>query len=249
MSLMSPPWSPAPATLDLPSAETHVFVFPLEAPGRRLAELERQLSADELARADRFRHARDRRRYVVGRAELRTILGRYLGRRASQLRFRHGPHGKPALQDGSDAERLRFSVSRSHELALVAVQADDDVGVDVAHVRPLPDALEITGRFFAPQEREVLRSLPAAERDAAFFSYWTRKEAVVKSTGLGVSQGLDAFVLARPSEDGERVVIAGRGEPLTRWVRALPPPAAGYVAAVATAGGPRPLRCWTWADQ
>jgi 4'-phosphopantetheinyl transferase len=240
-------WSVAPAALPVPSGETHLFAIPLEAPAPRLAELERRVSHDELARADRFRQARDRRRYLVARGELRTILSGYLGRNAADLQFRYGAHGKPALQGGRDTERVRFSLSRSHELGLVAVQLDDEVGVDVAHVRPMPDALEITGRFFAPPEHEVLRALPAAQRDAAFFGYWTRKEAVVKSTGLGVSQGLDTFALAGPSGDVECVTV-GRDDPLTRWVLAVPPPAAGYVAAVATAGRPRPLQCWSWSD-
>jgi 4'-phosphopantetheinyl transferase len=238
-------WNASPPAVALPRAEIHVFAFTLQVPPARLQALERLLSPDELDRADRFRQAPDRRRYVAGRAQLRVILGRCLRRAPQDLEFRYSSHGKPALRGDRDDERLRFNVSRSQELGLVAVQWDDDLGVDVEHLRPFPDALGIAQRFFAPQEFDLLRSVPAAELDTAFFSYWTRKEAIAKSIGLGLSHPLDALVLARPPGAAvEQVVVTGTDEPALRWIVLVSPPAERYVAAVATAGGPRPLRCW-----
>lgn len=239
------PWTAGPELLPPPVGEIHVFAFSLECPAPRLAERERLLASDELERANRFRAAQDRRRYVVARAWLREILGRYLGRDPRALEFRYGPHGKPALRGAPDHEQVRFNSSRSHELGMVAVQLDEDVGIDLERVRPFPDALDIAKRFFAPDEHAVLSSLSTSERDAAFFSYWTRKEAIVKSISLGLSHPMDSFVLTRPPDAAvEQVTVSGIDGPMVRWSLPVPPPSEGYLSAVATAGGARPLRCW-----
>jgi 4'-phosphopantetheinyl transferase len=186
----------------------------------------------------------------VGRAQLRTVLGRYLGRAASQLEFRYGAHGKPALHGGSHDARVRFNMSRAHELGILAIQLDDDLGIDIERIRPFPDALHIAERFFTPDEHHTLRALPATELDAAFFRYWTRKEAVVKSLGLGLSQPMDAFTLSRhPGAAAERVAVGGAGGDVCRWLVALRPSAEGYVGALATAGPPSLPQCWFWGDQ
>lgn len=201
-----------------------VFRFTLDVPS--LSDCETLLAPDEADRAARFRFERDRRRYVVGRAQMRAILGAYVGRDPRELRFCYGAHGKPALPVASAEPRLDFSMTRSHELGMLAIQLDADVGIDVELLRPFPEALDIAKRFFAPQEFTMLASLPAADVSAAFFSCWTRKEAMVKSMGLGLSQPIDG--------------------PVDRWVAPLPPPAAGYVAAVASTVRPDSIRPRSW---
>lgn len=242
-------WRAARSRPLVPPGETHLFAFTLDPAPAHVAVLERLLSSDERERAARFHQERDRRRYVVGRGQLRTILGRVLTEDAGELALRAGPHGKPALHGPEEHARLRFNLSRSHELGVLAIQWNEEVGVDVEHVRPFPDALDIAKRFFAPEEHEALRALPATQLDAGFVSYWTRKEAVVKSLGLGLAHPMSGFVLARSTlAAGERVAIPEAGETRTRWVVPLPAPAHDYVAAVATASPPGPLECWAWSD-
>jgi 4'-phosphopantetheinyl transferase len=231
----------------LPVEEVYVFAFALDPPVPRLGDFEELLSRDEAERADRFRQEHDRRRYVVGRAQLRTILACYLNREASELQFVYGSQGKPVLRDVGGHERVRFNLSRSNDLGVLAMQVDDDVGIDLECVRPFPDALDIAKRLFATEEYETLCALPPAERDAAFFSYWTRKEAVVKSIGLGLSHPVNTFVVRPlPGAAVERLVIGGPDGNAVRWLLTVPPPSEGYVAALATSGVPRPLRCWAW---
>jgi len=242
-------WAAAPPRATLVPGAIHAFAFALDRPAPRVAALGRLLARDEVERADRFRLPRDRRRYVVGRALLRTILGRSLDRDPRELEFRYGAHGKPALQEGHHHDRVRFNMSRSHDLGVLAIQLDADLGVDVERIRTFPEALPIAERFFAPEEHAALRSLPAAQRDVAFWSYWTRKEAVVKSIGLGLAHPMDAFTLAGPAgAAAERVVVAAAAIALTRWLLPVPPPSTGYVAALSTAGSPHPVRCWSWDD-
>jgi 4'-phosphopantetheinyl transferase len=230
----------------IPIGETDVVAFSLEAPERVLASCERSLSPDERARAERFRFARDRRRYVVAHTYLRVLLARFLDREPASVRFQRGTNGKPALADDGRAPRVRFNLSRSHELGLLAIQLDDEVGVDLERVRAFADALPVAERFFAAAEHQMLCALPERERDAAFFGFWTCKEAILKCIGLGLSHPMNTFTLSAPfapaGRSPERVtVITGEGTSAV-WSLSLPSPAPGYVASLATMGAPRTVR-------
>src|SRR4030095_2678320 len=151
--------------------EVHLWSIPLEQPDDLVARLIETLSPDKRARASRFVFSRDRRRFVVARGALRSILTGYLDLAPSALAFAYGPRGKPRL---ADAAALDFNLAHSHELALCAVTAGRPVGVDVGGPRPLPDLLSVAGTAFSPAEQAALLARPEAERLAAFFRCWTR---------------------------------------------------------------------------
>ncbi len=65
--------------------------------------------------------------------------------------------------------------------------------MDIERVRPLPDFETIARRMFSPHEQRVLGALPRAERPAAFFDCWTRKEAYIKVIGDGLAYPLERF--------------------------------------------------------
>ena len=240
-------WGAPPVHLALPAAGIHLFSFSLDLSASRVSRLERLLAADELARAGRFKFLRHRTRYLAGRGMLRTILGRYLDRDPAELQFRCGANGKPALQGSDDHERVRFNLSRSEGLGILAIQLNEDLGVDLECLRPFPDALQIAERLFAAEEAGVLRALPEPERSLAFFHYWTRKEAVIKSIGHGLSYPVHTFTLSPEAGTAEQLVLPDATGMVTRWLLPVPVPAGGYLAAVATAGpAPCSLTCWTW---
>ena len=139
---------------------------------------------DERQRAGRFHFEKDRGEFIVGRALLRTLLGRYGHREPSQLEFHYGASGKPRLA-GEDPS-LRFNLSHSHGLALYAFSRGRELGIDVEQIRSNADAKKIAERFFSSQEVATLRALPAHEREKAFFDCWTRKEM---TGGLDASNG------------------------------------------------------------
>nr|MCU0624624.1 hypothetical protein [Gemmatimonadaceae bacterium] len=100
------------------------------------APSEALLSPAERARADRFRFARDRHRYLVAHDAMRRILGAALGVAPGALVFDHGPQGKPAL---AGSPGVHFNLSHSEDLAVLAVTTRGPIGVDVEAVRPIPE--------------------------------------------------------------------------------------------------------------
>jgi len=159
--------------------EVHVWRASLEQPGAVIEQLHGVLAADEIARAARFRFDRDRNRYIVGRGLLRTLLGGYLRRPPSMLRFEYGVFEKPRLA----GEGPQFNLSHSGSLALLAFANDVEIGVDVEHSDVDFARERIAERFFSPAEVRVLRSLPEPLQPHAFLTCWTRKERSSRHAG------------------------------------------------------------------
>ena len=174
---------------DLPENAVHVWSAALDHSD---ADTARFLDADEIARAGRFHFERDRRHYAAARGWLRVLLSRYLDSQPAALRFDYGPRGKPFLAN-SEA-RLRFNVSHSHGRALLAFALDREVGIDLeAGARLGDDWPNLVRRVFSPREQAELAMIPPSRQREAFLNGWTRKEAYLKATGLGITEGLQSI--------------------------------------------------------
>jgi len=203
------------------------------------------LSANELECAERFRFERLRARYISRHAALRLLIARYLQASPASLLFVPETNGRPIL--ANPAGRLHFNLSHSGDVALVAVSCIAPVGVDVEEVRNITDFAEIARHHFALTEVEDIFRLAVEKRLFAFFVTWTRKEAVVKALGAGLSFPLDAFSTGRP--DGSPLLRLG-GTPCTDWTMADLVPSGGHTASVAISHPNVSVRCqraeWSW---
>jgi len=236
-----------PAAMALSPDVVHVWCVPLDLPEGTTEPLLVNLSEEEMQRAGRFHFPIDRSRFIVRRACLREILARYLGTGAGEIHFCYGEHGKPALALQDDAGTIGFNVSKSQGIALIAVGLDRDLGVDVEFVRPVEDAMGLASRFFTERENAELKRLPNREQLDAFFTCWTRKEAILKAVGTGLAAPLQRLdVSTRPDEPVRW--LPGQGGSLfnRRWALESYRPAEGYVATLASRE-PRPhLKQWQW---
>jgi 4'-phosphopantetheinyl transferase len=168
----------------------HVFHFPLTMPEPHYERLLTLLSPLEQERTRRFRFARHRHPFIAARAGLRLVLAQFLAAKPHEVVLETSYFGKPFVPSAG----VQFSLSHAGGLAAVAVAGSRAVGIDVEAMRPMPDGMELAGRFFAPAEALRLRTIedsPVFLR--AFFECWTRKEAFVKALGTGLSHSLDSF--------------------------------------------------------
>lgn len=194
------------------------------------------LDAEERARADRFRFAKDREAFIAARGLLRAVLGDLLDLDPRDVRFEHGPWGKPRLAGAEGHSELTFNLSHTDGLVLIGT-GRREIGVDVERVRDLPDMLDVADRFFSRQEVDNLREIPVAERSAAFFRCWTAKEAYIKARGEGLSMPLDRFAVSLLPAAGT-IALTVRDCPgeSKRWRLERFEPKPGFVAAVAVEG-------------
>jgi len=237
-----PIWEPSSEVAGLDPGDVHVWAACLDDLPE--AALRVPLAADERERGGRFHFERDRRRFVTARGLLRVLLGRYLDVDPAGLLFGYGPRGKPYLAEGDE---LRFNLSHSGGLALLAFARGCELGVDVEQERPVPELEGIVRTSFSSREAAELWRLGPDERGAAFFRCWTRKEAFIKATGDGLSRPLDAFdVTLAPGEPARLLGVRGEPEAALRfWMEDLRP-APGFAGALAVEGGARRVVRRTW---
>ncbi len=221
---------------DLQLDVVNVWIRTLQASSAMERACYEVLTSEERERAARFRIERPRNDFILTRGTLRSLLAGYIGVTPQELSFRYTAHGKPLLNGQSD---LRFNVSHTDGLALIAVVKAREIGVDVEKISAAPDVRKLAERFFSIQERRSLEPLSGDELQAAFFRCWTRKEAYVKARGEGLSLPLHQFdVSVAPNES--RALLATRPDPSEagRWTLQDLPVSHGYVAAVAVAVAP-----------
>jgi 4'-phosphopantetheinyl transferase len=213
-----------------------VWRIGLDRPEPETAGLGAWLADDERARADRFRFDVDRRRFTVGRALLRIVLGRTLGASPADIEFAYGTRGKPALKWPAGSG-LEFNLTHSRGMALVATSWGRPLGIDLEFHRPEFDFRGIANRYFTPEEFGQIEAQPPAAQRAAFFRGWTRKEAFLKAKGDGLWLGLDQFeVSIDPAVPARLVRTAWDPDEAGRWsLHDLDVPA-GFSAAMAVAG-------------
>jgi 4'-phosphopantetheinyl transferase len=150
------------------------------------------LDEDDRARCATYARSADRARFVGGRVLARRAVAADLGcephevRLAARCTVCGGPHGRPRVL-GLGEGLLNLSIAHAGERVLVAVARGCAVGVDVERIGPFEDLATAEAGVLAAAERAVLAALPASARGAAFFGYWTRKEALLKATGQGLA--------------------------------------------------------------
>jgi 4'-phosphopantetheinyl transferase len=234
-----------PTHLALSPEDVHVWRVALDQPAIRVERLAVLLSTDESQRAARFYRARDRQRFIVGRGLLRVILGYYLDVPPGQIQFCYGIRGKPALSNTDGSSVLQFNVSHSHNLAVYAIARDRELGIDLEHLRLVNEADRIVRSFFTQSEQAIWATLPADQKQAAFFNAWTRKEAYLKAIGDGLALPTSQVeVTLAPDQPAQLLSVRGDAAEASHWSMRSFHPAPGYTAALVVAGQNWHLTCW-----
>jgi len=166
----------------------------------------------ERGRYEAYRREADKRRFLTGRALIRGVAAAALDVAPGSVTLDSScfdcgkPHGKPRIVGAS----LEVSISHSGDWVALAVTSGVPVGVDVEEVRGA-DVDGLAGICFSPAELTVFQGLPQDARQGAFFTYWARKEAVLKATGKGMSVAMSKLTLTGHDE-APRVVASSASE-------------------------------------
>lgn len=181
---------------ELPPDEAHLYYLPTQGPVAEPESLQRYrawMTPEECARCDRYVFEHSRTEYTLTRALVRAALSLYADVEPARWRFAAGSHGKPSITEPRGFEHLRFNLSNTRGMIVLLVLRDHEVGVDVEDTERQSQTVEVAERYFSELEVRALWALPAAQRRARFFEYWTLKEAYIKARGLGLSIPLEQF--------------------------------------------------------
>jgi 4'-phosphopantetheinyl transferase len=222
--------------LSLPPAEIHLWLanyndiadVALHSAYREL------LDPAEKKQEPRFYFARDRRRYLVTRALVRTVLSRYVAVDPKDWVFAPNGYGRPDIVNAGAREAgITFNLSHTHSLIALGVTRGRALGVDVENIEARPVSIDVAGHYFAPQEVAELNEAPPHEQQYRFFEYWTFKESYIKARGMGLSLPLDKFSFHYAGDRAVGIAIdAELGDDAGRWQFWQFRPASEYLMAV-----------------
>jgi 4'-phosphopantetheinyl transferase len=143
--------------------------------------MEKILQKDELSRASKFFHTKDKNNYLVRKYYLRKILSCFLTEAPEELQFSTTIRKKPVLQN------IEFNVSHSNDYAVIVVSSNP-VGIDIEYIHTSFTFDSLLESCFNAEERSFVGT--GRERKIRFYSLWTRKEAVLKATAEGIIDNL-----------------------------------------------------------
>ena len=154
------------------------------------------LSPAEQIKSNRFLKKTDQIRYATTRHALRVILSKFTGIPPELIEFHKTGNKKPAING------VEFNVSHSGNISLIGVSTSA-LGIDVEYVNPDFDFSTLINTCFNVEEQLHIK-LPED-----FYLLWTRKEALLKNTGEGLSNELYEVTCMAPFalRDGIRYEI------------------------------------------
>jgi 4'-phosphopantetheinyl transferase len=216
---MPAPAMPALALPDrLVAGDIHVLRLRVDAPPIPIETLAGIASDAERDRAAAFRQVADAHRHLLGRGILRVALARLLSVSPTSLRLQQTPAGKPFLEGGPV-----FNIAHSGNVVLIAITDTGRLGVDVEAIRPLGDLTGLARTTFDRDELDALARTPAADQQDTFYRIWTRKEAILKAIGEGLSALRSVSVSAEREVPNALRRLDREHEVVTEWtVRSLP---------------------------
>jgi 4'-phosphopantetheinyl transferase len=237
-------WRLPSAKRALGDDEVDIWRLSLTPLDSMVSEFRARLSAEENARAEKFKFDKDRKRYILTHGLLRVILSLYADVAAEELTFTENRYGKPELVHPSGSN-LTFNLSHSQERALIGIARGRQIGVDIEYVKNDFEWKEIVERFFSPREIQMINALAKNLQHRAFFTCWTRKEAYVKATGMGLSLPLKEFDVS--PVPGATTLLLSSPEKM-RWSMKEVDVADSYVATVAVEGHDPGINYLDWPE-
>jgi 4'-phosphopantetheinyl transferase len=165
----------------------------------------RFLSEREKSRASQILHEEDRRCFVITRAVLRKLISIYTGLPNKEIKFQKGINGKLSVPNSE----LKFNVTHSKSDIVIALTLANEIGVDIESRDRLVDHNKLIDTFFSENEKTVFDKLEEIMKPQSFINCWTRKEAILKAKGVGLSFPVKLLEVSFIGSEPARVISTG----------------------------------------
>lgn len=135
-----------------------------------------QLSQYRKEKIKKLKQEKDKKMSLGAELLLIKAIKTYYPKTVLPLEIETNQFGKPMIKG---ADNLNFNLAHSQDIAVCAI-SDKPLGLDAEHISRVSE--KIRDRYFTENEKKL-----------DFGYIWTRKEAVVKAEGTGITVGLDKF--------------------------------------------------------
>lgn len=143
------------------------------------------LLKEEQLKSESFLKEEDRIRYVLGRIYVRKLLANYLKTEPSDLEFKYSEQNKPILEN---YPMVNFNISHSGDYIILGFANKWSVGVDIELMNTHVDLYNMIINCMSSTEVSVILNSEMPRQ--MFYKYWTRKEALLKGIGIGLTDRL-----------------------------------------------------------
>jgi len=141
------------------------------------------LSEQEQLKADRYRFTSDRNRYVLGHIAFRYLAAKYLNIQPAKVLIEKDKNNKPFI--ANEHNDLNFNISHSGNKILLTFDIDNRLlGIDVERIDKQYEFKPVIKDYFTNEEQRFILEENSRDR---FFQVWTRKEALMKALGTGLT--------------------------------------------------------------
>jgi len=168
------------------------------------------LSKKELDKASKFKYPELSESYLLGRGFLRNVLGNKLSISPENVIISEGEHGKPYVEG-----EISFNASHTSEYYALAVTVGGDIGLDIELIDPEVEIERVARSHFSDVENAEFGSYRKEEKLNAFFRCWTRKEAFIKSLGIGLGYPLKSFSVELGLKDYPVILESKQNDEMT----------------------------------
>jgi 4'-phosphopantetheinyl transferase len=173
-------WQPIPQKIILVEKTVYIFKTDVTQYYSRISDKYLEiLSKKELAKSLRYIRKADRERYIAGKYFLRSLLSEIMSISAGEIEFNYTADKKPFIIG------VEFNVSHSGNYVVTAI-GKERVGIDIELVNLDFDFEPLLPNNFSNDEAAFIK-----DKAANFYQLWTRKEALLKATGEGITNNLD----------------------------------------------------------
>jgi 4'-phosphopantetheinyl transferase len=189
----------------LSKGEIHLWTASSTDSNDFIAKCHSALTDLEKSRIDYYKFTDAQNNFVVSQGGLRLLLSAYLDIAPNDLKIGRHNKGKPFSQDDYS---LTFNISNSGNRVVYAISRAGEVGIDLEHIRLLPDIEELIDKNFSKNEAAYIRKMEE-EKLARFFKFWTVKEGYLKAIGEGMRLTPDS--LEFKVENGNYKLLEAKG--------------------------------------
>ena len=178
--------------MDLKDGDLHIWRYSLNGQDYRTEKESPVLSKEEQNRYNAYINESDKIRYIGNHRFVRQVLSKYLNILPAQVQFSQTAMGKPYVENSG----LFFNYSYRGDFGILALSRNEEVGVDIEKMRILQDIPTFTEFCFSEKEKQIIFKSDKEKFQETLFIFWTFKEAIIKSLGVGLNVDISEIDLS-----------------------------------------------------
>jgi 4'-phosphopantetheinyl transferase len=158
------------------------------------------LTEEEIFRANKFKFSNEKRFFLISRYYLKNFIGEYLDLSPEKIIISQMKSGKPYVNENIDSN-LKFNYSHSGDYIVYAFTKDNEIGIDIEKIKDISEFDELSRTHFSDEEQLIYFELKnPEEKKRLFYKIWTRKEALLKAEGSGITIDLKSLTVLTTNE-------------------------------------------------